>query len=107
MESEYRWITWGEINPKRLERKWNDFNLVKAERRKQPKPQIKPAMVSANYGKVETKRAIANVLSGVVDQYKFTSIPELNAVLRKYNVMADRGSENSQRIRKAAFTIDS
>ncbi|MCF0065668.1 relaxase/mobilization nuclease domain-containing protein [Dyadobacter chenwenxiniae] len=80
-----------------------DFNLVKADGRKQQNPQIKPAMVSANYGKVETKRAIANVLTGVVDQYKFTSIPELNAVLKQYNVMADRGSEESRTYQKGGL----
>lgn len=52
-----------------------------------------------SYGKSETKRAIGNVLNAVVDQYKFASLAELNAVLKLYNVMADGGAENS-RIRK-------
>ncbi|MCF2496752.1 relaxase/mobilization nuclease domain-containing protein [Dyadobacter chenhuakuii] len=80
-----------------------EFNLVKADGRKQQNPELKPAMVSANYGKVETKRAIANVLSGVIGQYKFTSIPELNAVLKQYNVMADRGSEQSRTYQKGGL----
>jgi hypothetical protein len=81
-----------------------EFYLVKADGRKQQQIQnLKPAMVSANYGKVETKRAISNVLSGVIDKYKYTSIPELNAVLNQYNVAADRGSEDSRTFKKGGL----
>lgn len=80
-----------------------EFNLVKADGRKQQIDHLKPAMVSANYGKVETKRAISNVLAGVIDKYKFSSIPELNAVLNQYNVMADRGSEDSRTFQKGGL----
>lgn len=81
-----------------------EFYLVKADGRKQQQVQnLKPAMVSANYGKVETKRAISNVLSGVIDKYKYTSIPELNAVLNQYNVAADRGSEDSRTFKKGGL----
>jgi hypothetical protein len=31
-----------------------------------------------------------------LNTYKYTSLPELNAVLRGYNVVADRGAENSR-----------
>jgi hypothetical protein len=48
------------------------------------------------YGRTETKRAITNVLDTVLDKYHYTSLPELNAVLRQYNILADRGSENSK-----------
>lgn len=48
------------------------------------------------YGKMETRRAIANVLDAVIHQYKYTSLAELNAVLKLYNVMADRGKEDSR-----------
>jgi hypothetical protein len=48
------------------------------------------------YGRTETKRAITNVLDVVLDKYHYTSLPELNAVLRQYNIVADRGSENSK-----------
>jgi hypothetical protein len=44
----------------------------------------------------ETKRSISNVLNTVINQYKFTSLAELNAVLNLYNVIADRGSEGSR-----------
>lgn len=82
----------------------NDFYLVKASSKKQQQSEhLKPAMVSANYGKVETKRAISNVLSGVIGKYKFTSIPELNAVLNRYNVAADRGNEESRTFKKGGL----
>ena len=45
------------------------------------------------YGKSETKRTIDNIVREVTRRYKFSSLPELNAVLRQYNVMADRGKE--------------
>ncbi len=48
------------------------------------------------YGKTETKRAINNVLHVVLDKYIFASLPELNAILKQYNVEADRGSETSR-----------
>ena len=44
---------------------------------------------------METKRAIQNVLDDVINQYKYSSLAELNAVLKQYNVMADRGTEDS------------
>lgn len=45
------------------------------------------------YGKTETKRAVSNVLMKVISEYKFTSLSALNAVLRLYNVTADRGEK--------------
>ena len=72
------------------------FNLVKAEN--QNKKEYKPEPVSARvqYGKAETKKAIENVLNFVVNNYKYTSLPELNAVLKLYNIEADTGTENSR-----------
>jgi len=52
------------------------------------------------YGKVETKRAISNIVTSVVSQYNFASLPELNAVLMQYNVMADRGADNTRMFQK-------
>ena len=48
------------------------------------------------YGRTETKRAITNVLDAVLYKYNYTSLPELNAVLKQYNVLADRGSEHTR-----------
>jgi hypothetical protein len=75
-----------------------EFKLVQAESKKQRQTQgLKP--VSAQriiYGRSETKRAITNVLDVVLYHYKYTSLSELNAVLKLWNVMADRGSEASK-----------
>jgi len=52
------------------------------------------------YGEVETKGAISNIVTAVVSQYKFASLPELNAVLQQYNVIADRGAEDTRMFEK-------
>ena len=80
-------------------------NLVRAESKKQGQKTeqkisdiLEHKIVNASkvqYGKMETKKAIQNVLDAVINQYKYSSIAELNAVLKQYNVMADRGSEDS------------
>lgn len=74
------------------------FNLVKADCKKQvPAYQLKPISAEKlQYGKKETKRAISNVLDAVLSTYKYTSLAELNAVLKGYNVKADRGIEGSR-----------
>ncbi|KIA95617.1 MULTISPECIES: relaxase/mobilization nuclease domain-containing protein [unclassified Flavobacterium] len=74
------------------------FGLVKAEgRKKNEEFSLEPiSMGSIQYGKIESKKAIFNVLNTVVNHYKYESLAELNAVLKLYNVMADRGSENSK-----------
>jgi hypothetical protein len=46
--------------------------------------------------KAETKKAIALVNNYVIDTYKYTWLHELNAVLTLYNIVADRGSEDSK-----------
>lgn len=73
------------------------FNLVKAEDQtkvlKLPTPVLLEKVV---YGKSETKRAITNMLNEVLRTYKFTSLPELNAVLNRLNITADRGSKDSR-----------
>jgi hypothetical protein len=57
---------------------------------------IKPADVAkAHYGKQPTKRAITNVVNAVIRDYRFTSLAEFNAVLRQFNVVADRGGEQT------------
>lgn len=74
------------------------YNLVQASgRRKDQHEVLSPANIKKlTYGKSETKRSISNVVRFVSRGYKYTSLPELNAVLRQYNVMADRGSEHSR-----------
>ena len=74
------------------------YGLIKAERQQQlMKPGIKPVDVQkAVYGKSETKRSISNVVGAVFSHYKFTSLPEFNAALKQFNVVADRGKEEGR-----------
>lgn len=73
-----------------------DFRLIKAQGRKSAVDPIKAAdLTRAVYGRSETKRAISNIVNAVIRSYKFTSIHELNAVLKQYNVIADRGREGT------------
>lgn len=72
------------------------YQLIKAEEQQKQKPDWKAEVKAADYGKAETKRAITNILTNTVRAYKFTSIPELNAVLARYNIQADRGSKDSR-----------
>ncbi len=74
------------------------FGLVVADERKRKQAfQLPPVNAGkVQYGRTETKRAITNVLDAVLERYRYTSLPELNAVLKQYNVMADRGSEHSR-----------
>ncbi|MFN0290158.1 relaxase/mobilization nuclease domain-containing protein [Pedobacter helvus] len=73
------------------------FNLVKAESKafvmdakiKQADPK------KVKYGKVTTKRAISNVVTPILREYKFTSLAEFNAVLKCFNVTALRGAEHT------------
>ncbi len=76
----------------------DEFKLVKADSRKQKEHfELKPVdTAKVQYGRSETKRAITNVLDTVLPYYNYTSLPELNAVLKHYNVMADQGSEKSR-----------
>lgn len=74
------------------------YSLIKAERQQQlMKPGIKPVDVEkVIYGKSETKRSISNVVGAVFSKYKFTSMPEFNAALKQFNVVADRGKEEGR-----------
>mgnify|MGYP000966948680 FL=1 len=83
-----------------------EFRLVKAENKKNTDLlNLKPVNATkVIYGKSETRRAIANVLAPVINQYKFTSLAELNAVLQLYNITADRGREGSRIYRNNGLT---
>jgi hypothetical protein len=51
-------------------------------------------ILKVQYGQSETKRGITNVLNAVVNTYNYTSLPEFNAILKQFNVVADRGKED-------------
>ncbi|MNJ95344.1 Relaxase/Mobilization nuclease domain protein [compost metagenome] len=73
------------------------YGLIKAEDHKKDILSINPVDAKkVLYGKIDTKRAIGNVLAEVLANFKFTSLPELNAVLNLYNIHADRGEEGSR-----------
>lgn len=73
-----------------------EFGLVVAQGK--GKSRVDPISLvnvqKVQYGKSETRRSITNVLDAVINQFKYTSLAELNAILRQYNVQADRGLEN-------------
>ena len=72
------------------------FNLVKAESQKKKEYRPEPIVCRVNYGKAETKKSIENALNFVVNNYRYVSLPELNAVLKLYNIVADKGTANSR-----------
>lgn len=71
------------------------FRLEKAEGRSKLLAESLSLTQRVIYGKSATKRGITNVLDVVLPHYKYGSLPELNAVLKLYNVSADRGKEDS------------
>jgi len=83
-----------EVARKEIEK---EFGLVKAESKKLVDAlKLKPINAQKiNPGKRATKAAISNILGIVIPQYKYSSLPELNAVLKLYNVTADRCGEDS------------
>lgn len=73
------------------------YGLIKAEDQKNDKHyMLRPVpLEEVTYGKRETKAAISAVVREVVDSYKFTSLTELNAVLRQFNILAWPGAEGT------------
>lgn len=92
-----------EIARKEIEKQ---FNLIKASGRKcNIESRLRPlATQKMQYGFAETKRSITNVLDEVINHYKYTSIPELNAVLKLYNLIADRGTESGRIYKNRGLT---
>jgi hypothetical protein len=74
-----------------------EFNLVKAEGRKLTESMIRDgAPQKLIYGNAATMLSVTEVLRSVINQYKYTSMVELNAILRLYNLAADPGKEGSK-----------
>lgn len=72
------------------------YNLVRAEDQKNDFS-LKPAHNGkVIYGRSDSRRAIANVLSNLLTKYRYTSLAELNALLKLYNIRADGGLEGSR-----------
>jgi hypothetical protein len=74
-----------------------NYRLIKAEDQvKETAYMLRPVnLEKVTYGKTATKAAISAIVREVTGSYKFTSLPELNAVLRQFNVLADRGTPGS------------
>jgi hypothetical protein len=74
------------------------YGLVKAKSGTTKSPLdynlIDPELIS--YEKKPTKAAIQNVLAGVLRSYRYTSLSELNALLKLYNINAYEGEPESR-----------
>lgn len=75
-----------------------EFGLVEAERQRQNLThELQPINTTKLvYGKGETKKEIQERLAVLLPKYKYSSLTALNALLRQYNIMADKGTENSR-----------
>ncbi|MES2329687.1 MAG: relaxase/mobilization nuclease domain-containing protein [Bacteroidota bacterium] len=72
------------------------YKLVKAEGRKQSEG-LKPVEVQAvQYGKIETKQAISQIVRSVADGWRFSRLEEFDLALRQYGVTADRGQPGTR-----------
>lgn len=80
-----------------------NYNLVRAESKKQTVENIPTQLTKVVYGKSDTKRAISNVLKQVLGVYNYTTLAELNAVLKSFGVLADRGNLDSFIFRKGGL----
>ena len=78
------------------------FGLVQAERKRKAETQLllPVHLEKARYGKSATKSTISRVVTTVTCNYNYTSLAELNAVLRSFHVTADRGGENTRMYQK-------
>lgn len=76
------------------------YHLLRAEGRGREQPVLPAYIQTAAYGEKQTKRSIYNVVTAVLRSYKFTSFAEYNAVLKTFNVIADRGAEDSLMFQK-------
>lgn len=74
------------------------YKLIRAEDQKRlNKQSILPVNAEKiAYGKTETTKGITNVVNAVLNTYHYTSLPEFNAILKQFNVVADRGKEEGR-----------
>lgn len=72
-----------------------EYQLIHAGGRSKDQQIIPIDINVVSYRQKPTKRSIYNVVTAVLRSYKFSSLAEYNAVLRSFNVIADRGAEDS------------
>ncbi|MCF0075390.1 relaxase/mobilization nuclease domain-containing protein [Dyadobacter sp. CY261] len=77
---------------KRIE---EDFRLTAAQGRSIKEHKADSAQ-KLRYGKMQTVEAIGQVLSVVLPNFKYSSVLELNAILRHYNLIAKTGRPTSK-----------
>jgi hypothetical protein len=71
--------------------------LVKAQHHQASLFDLSPVDVSkVIYSKSETRKSIEDRVNYVLYKYKFTSLSALNAILKGYNIYADRGDKTSR-----------
>jgi hypothetical protein len=78
------------------------YELIRAENQKveNSKGILPFRYEKLEYGASETRRGIAAIVHGVMGTFNFTSLPEYNAILKQFNILADRGTEESFTWRK-------
>lgn len=74
------------------------YGLVRAENqiRLLHQPVASVRVEKIGYGKIETKKSITTVVNAVLNSYLYCSLPEFNAILKSYNVVADRGQKDGR-----------
>ncbi len=73
------------------------YDLVSATAHKREVFRLKPVSAARiQYGHAATKQAIGATLEYLLSRYHFGSLTELNALLNRYNILADTGSEGSR-----------
>lgn len=83
-----------------------EFGLQRPEGKKpRRQQQIRPTETKkVIYGRdQQTKEGIQRAVDMVIQNYRFRSLPEFNAILRAYNVIADRGGIDSRTYRNGGL----
>jgi len=75
-----------------------EFQLMTTEKKQQLRQQQRhpDGVQKIIYGESSTTQSISRVLDHVTENFKYTTLQELNTVLRLYNVEAYRGREDSK-----------
>ena len=79
---------------RKIENKHNLTHFVELIPEPKERRQITISPEPLQYGQSATKTGIANILNYALENFKYTTLDQLNAVLYLYHVRADRGSEN-------------
>jgi len=82
-----------------------EFGLIQAQTRKQSaflQQNVNP-LLAAEYGRSATKQLITNGVGEVVRSYKFSSLVEFNAILKDFNIVADRGLPDTKRYQQGGL----